>query len=161
MGTRLVLGNEAGSPVGGRDDGISLRFWGVRVSLRTAGPATVRYGGNTLCVEVRCGPLLLILDAGSGAGELGRELAASGAAVDADILLSHTHLDHICGLPFFAPMFDPTARLRFQGGHLVPPDGIAAALLRGWRAPLMPDLDAVFRAGLSFHDFAAGDALEL
>lgn len=117
-------------------------------------------GGNTLCVELRCGPHLLLLDAGSGAREFGRELAASGVPVDADILLSHTHLDHICGLPFFAPMFNSATRLRFWGGHLAPPDGIAAALARSWRAPLMPDLDAAFRATLSFTNFTPGDTLE-
>jgi len=121
----------------------------------------VRYGGNTLCVEVRCGPHLLILDAGSGLREFGLALAASGVPADADILLSHTHLDHICGLPFFAPMFDPNARLRFWGGHLAPPDGIEQALSRSWRAPLMPDLDKAFRARLRFHDFTPGVALSL
>jgi phosphoribosyl 1,2-cyclic phosphodiesterase len=137
------------------------RFWGVRGSLPTPGAATLRYGGNTLCVELRCGPHLLILDAGSGLRELGGALAASGTPVDADILLSHTHLDHICGLPFFAPMFDPRSRLRFWGGHLAPPRGIAEALRRAWQAPLMPDLDKAFRADITFHDFAAGDVLAL
>jgi phosphoribosyl 1,2-cyclic phosphodiesterase len=148
-------------PTAGDSEGISVRFWGVRGSLPTPGPSTLRYGGNTLCVELRCGPHLLMLDAGSGAREFGEHLAASGVPVDADILLSHTHLDHICGLPFFAPMFDPKARIRFWGGHLAPPDGIARALLRGWRAPLMPDMDAAFRADLTFQDFAPGDALTL
>jgi phosphoribosyl 1,2-cyclic phosphodiesterase len=121
----------------------------------------LRYGGDTLCVEVRCGPHLLMLDAGSGARAFGKHLAASGVPVDADVLLSHTHLDHILGLPFFAPMFDPKARIRFWGGHLAPPDGIAQALLLGWRAPLMPDMDAAFTANLVFHDFTPGDALML
>ena len=147
-------------PAPGNGAGMTLRFWGVRGSLPTPGPSTVRYGGNTLCVELRCGPHLLILDAGSGAREFGRALAASGVPVDADMLLSHTHLDHICGLPFFAPMFDQKARLRFWGGHLAPPDGIADALLVSWRAPLMPDLDAAFRANLTFRDFTPGEALE-
>jgi phosphoribosyl 1,2-cyclic phosphodiesterase len=160
-GIELVSDKNPAPQAAGNRDGMSLRFWGVRGSLPTPGPATVRYGGNTLCGELRCGPHLLMLDAGSGAREFGKELAASGVPVDADILLSHTHLDHICGLPFFAPMFDPKARLRFWGGHLAPPDGIAQALLRGWRAPLMPDMDAAFRARLAFQDFTPGDALTL
>jgi phosphoribosyl 1,2-cyclic phosphodiesterase len=118
----------------------------------------LRYGGNTLCVELRCGPHLLMLDGGSGAREFGGNLTAP---VDADILLSHTHLDHICGLPFFAPMFDPSARLRFWGGHLAAPDGIAHALARAWRSPLMPDIDAAFRASIAFQDFIPGDTLTL
>ncbi len=143
------------------DDGMTLRFWGVRGSLPAPGPATARYGGNTLCVEVLCGPHLVILDAGSGMRELGTALAARGTPVNADILLSHTHLDHICGLPFFAVMYDPKAQVRFWAGHLAPPACIAEALRASWRAPLMPDMDAEFRAHTAFHDFAAGDYLEL
>ena len=140
------------------DGGMILRFWGVRGSLAAPGAATLRYGGNTLCVELRCGPHLLILDGGSGMRDLGAALAAP---VRADILLSHTHLDHICGLPFFAPMFDPKARLRIWGGHLAPASGIAEALHLSWRAPLMPDMDAAFRARIAYRDFAAGEALRL
>jgi phosphoribosyl 1,2-cyclic phosphodiesterase len=143
------------------DNVMTLRFWGVRGSVPTPGPATVRYGGNTLCVELRCGPHLLILDGGSGLREFGIALTAAGAQVDADILLSHTHLDHICGLPFFAPMYDSGSRIRFWGGHLKPPAGIAAALASSWRAPLLPDLDATFRADITYRDFAPGDVLAL
>ncbi len=135
-----------------------LTFWGVRGSLPTPGPATLRYGGNTLCVQLRCGPHLLVLDAGSGARALG---AALTAPVDADILLSHTHFDHICGLPFFRPLYDKQARLRIWGGHIAPPGGIHSALLRGWEAPLMPDIHQAFRAALSFHDFTPGQTLPL
>lgn len=143
------------------DRAMTVRFWGVRGSLPAPGAATRRYGGNTICVELRCGPHRLILDAGTGLRELGKALTAEGVPVDADILLSHTHLDHICGLPFFAPMFDPAARLRIWGGHLPPPAGIATALRQSWSAPLMPDMDAVFRAQRSFHDFVPGDELTL
>jgi len=153
-----VSDNNPGPPAAG---GIFLHFWGVRGSLPTPGPSTLRYGGNTLCVEVRCGPHLLMLDAGSGAREFGKHLAASWTPVDAAVLLSHTHFDHVCGLPFFAPMFDPNARLRFWGGHLAPPDGVAKALLRGWQAPLMPNIDRAFRANLTFQDFTPGDVLRL
>lgn len=140
---------------------MTLRFWGARGSLPTPGPGTVRYGGNTLCVELRCGPHLLILDAGSGARAFGQDLTAADAPVDADILLSHTHFDHICGLPFFAPLYDPRSRIRFWAGHLTPPARIRAVLRRSWRAPLMPNLDEVFRAGITFQDFASGDTLAL
>jgi ribonuclease BN (tRNA processing enzyme) len=95
-----------------------LRLWGVRGGIATPGAETVRYGGNTACAELRCGPHLLILDAGTGLRSLGRKLAAAPGAVVADMLISHTHLDHISGLPFFLPGFDPTTRLRIWGGHL-------------------------------------------
>ena len=144
-----------------RDDGIMVRFWGVRGSLPAPGPATVRYGGNTICVELRCGPHLLILDAGSGLRDLGEALVREAEPVDADVLLSHTHIDHICGLPFFAPMYDAATTLRFWSGHLSPPAGIAAALRLSWSAPLMPDMDGEFRAGRTFHDFTLGHDLPL
>jgi len=104
---------------------------------------------------------LVILDGGTGVREFSVALTASHAPVDADFLLSHTHFDHICGLPFFRPLFDPRSRIRFWGGHLAPPDGIGEALRKSWRAPYMPDLDAAFRANIGFHDFTAGATLTL
>ena len=106
-GTGQVTREDQTLPADEQGAGMTLRFWGVRGSLPAPGPTTARYGGNTSCVELRCGPHLLILDAGTGLRELGAALTASGVAVDADILLSHTHLDHISGLPFFAAMYDP------------------------------------------------------
>ena len=93
-----------------------LRFWGTRGSIPTPGPHTVRYGGNTPCVEVRTETdWLVILDAGTGIRELGRSLTArasggNGVSLDpiaADIFLTHAHWDHIQGIPFFAPIFQP------------------------------------------------------
>ena len=141
--------------------GMTLRFWGVRGSLPTPGPSTVRYGGNTLCVELRCGPHLVILDAGSGLRGLGDALTASAIPTDADLLLTHTHFDHICGLPFFAPLSRPNTRLRIHGGHLAPPAGIEQALRLSLQAPLMPDLYGGFRAQMSVRDFTPGDRFPL
>jgi len=93
-----------------------LRFWGTRGSIPTPGPHTVRYGGNTPCVEVRTDTdWLVILDAGTGIRELGRTLMAqrsngdrsAPAPIAADIFLTHAHWDHIQGIPFFAPIFQP------------------------------------------------------
>ena len=84
-----------------------IRFWGTRGSLAKPGPSTIRYGGNTSCVEVRAADgTLIILDCGTGAHDLGRSLVASGERpVRGHLLLTHTHWDHIQGFPFFAPLF--------------------------------------------------------
>jgi phosphoribosyl 1,2-cyclic phosphodiesterase len=85
---------------------VQVRFWGTRGSIAAPGPATVRYGGNTACVELRTAAgELFILDSGTGIRELGLALMAAGGPVRGHILLSHTHWDHIQGFPFFAPAF--------------------------------------------------------
>lgn len=94
---------------------LTLRFWGTRGSIPTPGPATVRYGGNTPCVEVRTAAgALVILDAGTGIRPLGNCLVeqARGARIAGDIFLSHAHWDHIQGLPFFTPIFRPGNHFR-------------------------------------------------
>ena len=87
----------------------TVRFWGVRGSIATPGPDTVKYGGNTACTEVRCGEQLLILDAGTGIRQLGLSLLHEykQKPVHGHIFVGHTHWDHIQGFPFFAPAFIP------------------------------------------------------
>ena len=94
-----------------------IKFWGVRGSIPTPGPGTVRYGGNTSCVEVRAGSEIIILDAGTGLRGLGTQLMDEfkDRPLNLTLLLSHTHWDHIQGLPFFAPIYQPQCRLRILG----------------------------------------------
>ena len=92
-----------------------LRVWGSRGSLPAPGPATVRYGGNTACVEVRLSDgTLIILDAGTGIRPLGAALGDVGATA-VHVFLSHLHLDHLQGLPFFGPLWDPDIDLHIWG----------------------------------------------
>ncbi|PWU09343.1 MAG: MBL fold metallo-hydrolase [Verrucomicrobia bacterium] len=94
-----------------------IKFWGVRGSIPTPGPTTVFYGGNTSCIEVRAGDQIIILDAGTGLRGLGRELVSEfdGEPLQITLLLTHTHWDHIQGLPFFLPVYKPENRLRILG----------------------------------------------
>jgi phosphoribosyl 1,2-cyclic phosphodiesterase len=91
---------------------MKLRLWGTRGSIPAPGPSTVRYGGNTSCVEVRLDDgTLIIIDAGSGI----RGLGATLGACQATLLLSHYHWDHIQGFPFFASAFNPDSSIRVIG----------------------------------------------
>ena len=99
------------------DDKFTIRFWGVRGSYPAPGNATVRYGGNTACVEVRAGGRTIILDAGTGVIPLGRDLVrrAGGKPLETLLLVSHLHSDHTQGFPFFTPAYIPSTRLHVYG----------------------------------------------
>lgn len=116
-----------------------LKFWGVRGSIPTPGPGTVRYGGNTSCLEVRAGNEIIILDAGTGLRGLGRQLMAEfpDQPLSLRLLLSHTHWDHIQGLPFFQPIYQPRCRLRilgFEGAR----KGLVTVLTGQMESPYFP-----------------------
>ena len=102
-----------------------VRFWGTRGSIATPGPDTVRFGGNTSCVEVTTDSgACFILDCGTGARALGAALMArTTGPITATVLLSHTHWDHIQGFPFFVPLFVPGNRVSVCG-----PQGSAGSL---------------------------------
>lgn len=138
---------------------ISLRFWGARGGLPVPGAATSAFGGNTCCVELRYGRNLLILDAGSGLRGLGNALIAGTAPVSAELLLTHTHFDHVCGLPFFAPMYRQGTAIRFWAGHLPRRELVAAALTSVLTAPLMPNLLEALGAPLEIRHFRPGARL--
>ena len=97
---------------------MKIKFWGVRGSYPTPGTGTVKFGGNTACVEVQVGNRTIILDAGTGIIPLGRELARTKRAGELLLLFSHLHHDHTQGFPFFVPAYIPNAKL-----HIYGPDG--------------------------------------
>ncbi len=93
-----------------------LKFWGTRGSIPVPGKDTLKYGGNTPCVELRSHDnKLLILDAGSGIRELGKSLINENFHDDINILISHYHWDHIQGIPFFLPLYQNKGKVSFWG----------------------------------------------
>lgn len=97
-----------------------IRLWGVRGSIPCPGPMTMKYGGNTACIEVRFEGLerAIIIDAGSGIRELGNFMMANDlpkGPIETELYLSHTHWDHIMGFPFFTPIYLPTTRVKVYG----------------------------------------------
>ncbi len=140
---------------------MAVRFWGVRGSISTPNADTRRYGGNTSSIEIECGGRPLLLDAGTGLRYLGNALHARGGPWDLDLLLTHTHFDHVCGIPFFKPFFDPTNQFRLWAGHLLPEHTLKSVLEDMMIAPLFPVPPGIFAAAVDYRDFAVGTTLEL
>lgn len=137
-----------------------LRFWGVRGSVACSGEATRRYGGNTSCVEMRCGDRCLVFDAGTGIRPLGASLPKD-LPLAIDLFFSHTHWDHIVGLPFFCPAYRADCEIDVRAGHLVAGRSIEAVLRQAMSEPLFPVPLDIFHARFSFVDFIAGASLDL
>lgn len=116
-----------------------IRFWGVRGSIPTPGPQTVKYGGNTACVEIRADGQLIILDAGSGLRQLGLALNSEfrDRPQELTLLITHTHWDHIQGFPFFMPAYQQSNKIRVLG-HEGARHGLQAALEGQMESPYFP-----------------------
>lgn len=142
---------------------MKVRFWGVRGSIPVPGRSTNRYGGNTSCVEVRphnASPI--IIDAGTGIRRLGKSLM-EGAFHDGkgtcSILISHTHWDHVQGLPFFSPLYRAGNRIqifaRQRDMHL------EAVFSQQHDAPYFPVPLAAMQAEMSFHELIEGASFDI
>ena len=140
-------------------DTFSVKFWGVRGSIACAGPEVQRYGGNTSCLEVMCSGRRLVLDGGTGIRYLGDHLVAIGER-EIDLFLTHTHIDHVVGLPFFGPLFRPDTTCRIWSGHLDGEMSTHMAIGGFMNAPLFPVPPEVFQANVIYNDFEAGETLE-
>ena len=127
-----------------------VTLYGTRGSLATPGPETVRYGGNTSCVEVRgADGTVLVLDAGTGIRRLGAKLGPEVARVD--VLLTHLHMDHIQGLGFFRPLDEPGRTVHLWGPPSITQD-LSARLSRYLSPPLFPVRLRELPCDLTLHD---------
>jgi phosphoribosyl 1,2-cyclic phosphodiesterase len=143
------------------DSVMIVRIWGTRGSYPVARADVLRYGGNTTCVEVRAGDRCIILDAGTGLRELGDSLARETAPPRAiDLLITHTHWDHIIGFPFFAPIYRSDCRLEIYG-LLRTQSSLRATIANALSDPLMPVSMENLRAELHFHEIHEGLCFEL
>jgi phosphoribosyl 1,2-cyclic phosphodiesterase len=137
-----------------------VHFWGVRGSIACPGPETVRYGGNTPCVEMRVGTKRLIFDGGTGLRVLGLSLLPQ-MPLEAYMFFTHSHWDHIQGFPFFVPAFVKGNRFHIYGA--VSPNGatIVQRLNDQMLHPNFPVPLQVMGAELEFNDIEVGQPIDL
>jgi phosphoribosyl 1,2-cyclic phosphodiesterase len=138
--------------------GFLVRIWGARGSLPPPAAENCTFGSDTCCVEMRCGPHVLIFDAGTGAGQLGLALQKEGVC-DFDLYFSHCHFDHIAGLPFIKPLYDAAVTARLHAGHFLDATTCRemADLFMG--PPFFPVTPQQFRAAIDYRDFRPPDRL--
>ena len=141
---------------------MKVRFWGVRGSIASPGPKTVRYGGNTTCIEIRTdNNELIILDAGTGIFPLSQTLLAE-LPVTANVLITHSHWDHIQGLPFFIPNFIPGNTLRLHGGFdPVSGKGIEQVMSVQLQYSYFPVREAEMKARIEYVTLAPGETIQI
>ena len=137
---------------------LRVTFHGVRGSTPCHGPSTAKYGGNTACVSVQAdGQRPLLLDLGTGLRYFGKQFVGKDESVDAVALVTHLHWDHIQGLPFFAPVLKPDARLEMFG----PAQEDGTSFMESVKSIVRPPTFPVDLSGLqgrfSFHDVADND----
>lgn len=138
-----------------------VRFWGVRGSLPSPGPNTIEFGGNTPCVEVRCGERVLVFDAGSGIHPLGNQLVSEGIN-RLDLFFTHTHYDHIGGLPFFGPFYSEETTIDIWSGHMDDDETTTKQMVKKFMSPpFFPVPPEIFKARVGYHDFAPGNQFDL
>lgn len=138
----------------------TIQFWGVRGSIATPGKETVRYGGNTSCLEMRIGGKLLIFDGGTGLRVLGKSLLPQ-MPIEAHMFFTHSHWDHIQGFPFFIPAFVPGNSFHIYGA--VAPNGatIKQRLSDQMLHPNFPIPLQGMRSEMKFHSLRPGDIVKL
>jgi glyoxylase-like metal-dependent hydrolase (beta-lactamase superfamily II) len=139
---------------------MKFKFWGVRGSIPAPGPQTVRYGGNTTCIEVRTDrDAVLVLDCGTGIFPLGQSLSPE-ELVEVHVLITHSHWDHINGLPMFEPLFDSRTRCHVYGAAAegLGKRGIDHVFDVQFQNTYFPITEAQLSASIDFRTLSAGEA---
>lgn len=135
----------------------SVKFWGVRGSIPAPGAGTVRYGGNTTSLEIRCGGVHLAIDGGTGVRMFGDSLLPKMPA-DVVFLMTHLHLDHVQGFPFFSPFLIPGNKFQVWSA-LHNGSGVEDVLRLLFAQPAFPVTMEMLKADISFHRVAFGEDL--
>jgi phosphoribosyl 1,2-cyclic phosphodiesterase/DNA-binding response OmpR family regulator len=137
---------------------VRVQFWGTRGSLATPGPATARYGGNTSCIEVRSARgTLVVIDCGTGGHALARKLASGDVKrLRGNILISHTHWDHIQGIPFFDPLYVRGTEWDIYGPSRGLRESLRDALAGQMQYVYFPVSLDQFQANIRYHDLTEG-----
>ncbi len=139
------------------DNMFLIRFWGARGSIAAPGKNTIKYGGNTSCVEVRCGSNIIIFDAGTGIRELGKHLLKD-MPVKADIFISHVHWDHIQGFPFFSPAYTKGNSFNIYGLEQINIEKVLKSQMSNPNFPISVD---DMSANIEFHNLITNDRVTL
>jgi phosphoribosyl 1,2-cyclic phosphodiesterase len=141
---------------------MKVKFWGVRGSIPSPGPSTVRYGGNTTCIEVRTdNNELIIIDAGTGIFPLSQSLLTE-LPVTANVLITHSHWDHIQGLPFFIPNFIPGNTLRLHGAFdPVSGKGVEQVMSVQLQYSYFPVREAEMKARIEYNTLTPGESIQI
>ena len=141
---------------------MKVKFWGVRGSIASPGPATAKYGGNTTCIEVRTdNNELILLDAGTGIFPLSQSLLAE-LPVTAHVLITHSHWDHIQGLPFFVPNFIPGNTLRLYGAFdPVTGQGVEHVMSVQLQYSYFPVREAEMKASIEYFTLRPGESAQI
>ena len=138
-----------------------VKFWGVRGSIASPGPDTMRYGGNTTCIEVRAGDELIILDGGTGIFPLSQSLFAE-LPRKIHIFITHSHWDHIQGLPFFIPIFIPGNEIHVYGAaDPLTQKGIEQVYNVQLQYSYFPIREEELCANLHYHNLQSGESVQL
>jgi len=150
---------------------LNITLWGTRGSIPTPGSQTVRYGGNTICLELRCEPdnRLIIIDAGSGIRPLGGKVMGTDfkkGPIKTQIFFTHTHWDHIMGFPFFTPIYIPSTQMEIYGPVTYEDDPLDKVIGGQLQYRYFPVTSAELAAQITYHrlsetEMDLGDGLKL